>query len=501
MRVLFYNWADPHDAEGRGGGVSIYQRNLIDGLAARGGFETAFLSAGLVYDLRNRAPRIEQISTGPNPRYTLVNAGPVAPAHADFGGAAQLDHPATEAAFADFIERSGPWDVIHFNNLEGLPAQVLALRSRWPETRFVLSLHNYYPICPQVNLWHQERQSCDGFDKGARCVTCLPATANPRSVRLAYAVGTALARIGAGPQSLAYQKLFRPALGLAWRLARWLMRWRHRQTPASPEPPDGSLFKQRRARMVALINHNCDAVICVSKRVQQIAEQHGIAADKLQTLYIGTREADAWQRTTPRATFTQPDGTLRLAYLGYMRRDKGFYFLMQALLGLPHDLAARLHLTVAARNGDAEALRLLSELAPRLASLRHIDGYTHDGLDDLLEDVDLGVVPVLWEDNLPQVSIEMHARHIPLLTSDLGGAQEMGNCPDLQFRAGDTADFARALTRVLAGEVTQAQYWAKAMPPVTMAAHLDALTALYRETLHTRDPAPPAGKRRRRNSA
>ena len=46
-----------------------------------------------------------------------------------------------------------------------------------------------------------------------------------------------------------------------------------------------------------------------------------------------------------------------------------------------------------------------------------------------------GVVPVLWHDNLPQVAIEMHARHIPLLTSDMGGAQELGNCPEMVFAA------------------------------------------------------------------
>ena len=40
-------------------------------------------------------------------------------------------------------------------------AAVLALGAQWPEMRIVLSLHNYYPFCPQVNLWHAERETCD----------------------------------------------------------------------------------------------------------------------------------------------------------------------------------------------------------------------------------------------------------------------------------------------------------------------------------------------------
>lgn len=487
MRVLFYNWADYRDPEKRGGGVSVYQRNLIDALAGRDGVETAFLSSGLAHDLRPGAPRVVTLDAGDSPRHALVNSGVVAPSHADFGGAAQLDHPATEAAFAAFVERTGPWDVIHFNNLEGLPANVLTLRDRWPGTRFVLSLHNYYPFCPQVNLWFQERETCPGFDQGARCDGCLAVAPDPRSVRLVYAVGWGLSRIGAGPGTALFDHGFRPALGLAWRSLRRLVRLKRRLRPAPapaprPENPRAAHFAERRARMIALINRHCDRVLCVSDRVRQIAAGFGVDDARLHTLYIGTREAEAWRRTAPRQTFLQPDGTLRLAYLGYMRRDKGFHFLMQALASLPARIAQRLDLTVAARAGDAEAMELMATARLHLRRLTHRDGYSHDDLDALLAGVDLGLVPVVWEDNLPQVAIEMHARHIPLLTSDRGGARELGRCDDLVFRAGDAQDFARVLGRVLDGDVTPGHYWAASTEPVDMDRHVDALLALYRDT-------------------
>lgn len=489
MRILYYNWVDYRDPARRGGGVSVYQTNLIEGFAARGGVETAFLSAGVVHDLRPGKPRVITVQGGENPRYALVNSGVVAPAHAHFGGAAQLDHPPTEAAFAAFIERTGPWDVIHFNNLEGLPAQVLALRSRWPNTRFVLSLHNYYPFCPQVNLWHGEVETCPGFDAGRRCATCLTAQPEPRSVRLFYGVERALSRIGVTPGSVLHDKGFRPVLGLAWRTLRCLLRLRHRRRAAlaaSPAPArqrriDGAPFARRRARMIALINGHCDAVICVSDRVRQIAEEFGLDPARLHTRYIGTREAAQWPLTQPRDSLLRPDGTLRLAYLGYMRRDKGFYFLMRALTALSPEMARRVRLTVAAGTGEPDAMALMAQAAGALAELRHVNGYSHDQLEAILSDVDLGVVPVIWEDSLPQVAIEMHARHIPLLTSDRGGARELGRCPDLVFRAGDAQDFAAALARVLDGAVQPARYWDNTMPPVGMPEHLDALVALYRE--------------------
>ena len=35
------------------------------------------------------------------------------------------------------------------------------------------------------------------------------------------------------------------------------------------------------------------------------------------------------------------DGTITLGYLGYMRRDKGYFFLMKALQALPKKIRAR----------------------------------------------------------------------------------------------------------------------------------------------------------------
>ena len=169
VRVLYVNWVDYLDAEGRGGGVSLYQRNLM---AARPGPDTVFLAAGTAHDLRPGPPRWEPMRHGPDTdrarRVEIVNSGVMAPAHVSFGDPAQVGHPATEAVFLDFLARQGPFDVVHFNNLEGLPVTVLGLKARFPDTRVVLSLRNYYPVCPQVNLWWREKQNCGDFEGGKR---------------------------------------------------------------------------------------------------------------------------------------------------------------------------------------------------------------------------------------------------------------------------------------------------------------------------------------------
>lgn len=492
LRVLYYNWADYLDEEGRGGGVSQYQRALITALEDVPGVECCFLSSGLSHDLLAGKPRWEQVRHGPKVnrehRFELVNARPIAPGHNSFGNPAQIGHRATTAAFADFIAANGPFDVIHFNNLEGLPAEVLELKHQFPKTSIVLSLHNYYPLCPQVNLWYAESTTCRDFRDGQKCSSCLAPHPRQSLIRVVLAIAYQMKCFGLGPRNGLYRLLFGPGLRVAGRTIRLLrsvtrkLRARgreHGSIHADRPSQTAAQFRQRRTRMVGLINTHCDAVLGVSDRVCDIARRHGVRPELLQTVYIGTDQADRFQRTRPRSSLLRPDGTLKLCYLGYMRRDKGYEFLVEALSVLPDPIARRLHLVIAARPRTAADLDQLARLRPRFASLEHRAGYHRDELDTLLAEVDLGIVPPLWEDNLPQVALEMHARHIPLLTSDVGGVQEISNCPDFVFRAGDIAQFQDRLITLIDGDPSMQAYWRSARPPVGMATHVRELLAVY----------------------
>ncbi|MGR3624629.1 glycosyltransferase [Pseudophaeobacter sp.] len=491
MRVLYYNWVDYLDDENRGGGVSQYQRNVLRQLDKDEAVEAVFLSAGISYDLRHRPPRWERSRHGPaqdrHRRYEIVNSGVLSPAHFSFGNTAQVDDAKTLDCFYDFIEATGPYDVVHFNNLEGVPARVLELKSRWPQTRVIFSLHNYYPFCPQVNLWHQERETCTDFNGGQKCGQCLPNAHKERQLRLAHALAYRLKSAGVHPQSRLFQLLYQPSIRLGRRLSMALRAVKQLGSKSVPQRPGKqakliaahSRFASRRTAMVGLINDQCDKVLAVSDFTAGIARRYGVREELLETSYIGTSLAACFDETKPRPLVAQADGVLSIGYLGYMRRDKGFFFLLEALQSLPAPLAKRIRLVVAAGRGDAQTMAQLSQLGQNLAGLDYHDGYSHDDLPQILSQIDLGVIPVLWYDNLPQVAIEMHANHIPLLTSDLGGAQELSNCPEMVFKAGDIDSFQARLQALLAGEIDMGAYWAGARVPTSMADHLTALMQVY----------------------
>ena len=475
-RILHYNWVDYLDPEKRGGGVSLYQRNLMSASSD----EMRFLSAGISYDLLSRAPRWEQVRHGPDKdrerRFEIVNSGLLSPAHHAFGTAAHITHAATEKVFADFLEKTGPYQVIHFQNLEGLPAQALKAAKNHG-AMVVFSFHNYYPICPQVNLWQRETSLCEDYADGQACEGCVTNKHPAAHLRLANALSWHLKIWGINPGSPTFDRIFGIAMRVGRRLPKRLFA---RAAPAAKASesaqPKTNAFADRRAQMIELINTQCDVVLCVSDAVGRIAADYGIRPDLLQTSYIGTRHAELFAKTKPRPLKTEP---LSLAFLGYMRRDKGFFFLLDALETLPDDVLSRLRLVVAARRGDDRTMDRLDALRVRLGGLDHYDGYGHGDLENILYDVDVGLIPVLWHDNMPQVAIEMHARHIPLLTSDLGGAQELGNCPEMVFRAGDTQDFAKRIHMLLNEGLDAKAYWADARAPIDMQTHIEELHEIY----------------------
>ena len=61
-------------------------------------------------------------------------------------------------------------EVVQYNNLKGMHTNVLVLRVAFLNTRSVLSLHSYYPVCSQMNLWLKARENGLDFEVSSHCI-------------------------------------------------------------------------------------------------------------------------------------------------------------------------------------------------------------------------------------------------------------------------------------------------------------------------------------------
>ena len=442
MKVLLYNWVTHDDAEGRGGGVRIYHANLVRALARLPGVRVYTLSSGVSYDLLRRRVYIrERPKRKGTTDYEVVNSPVAAPAHAAFYSLdVYLRDTTLKGIVKNFLDAHGPFDVIQFDNLEGLTAGVLELKELYPATRFIYYMHNYNLICPQVNLWYAESRACDDYNEGKRCAVCLPRVINMREVKIAYAVSCGLQRVGIKPGSFVFRALYRHA-SLTKRVLRVIRRLGGGSAPTQAvirypasqtrnaraetsvlfaASSAGEIYRQYRLRNVGNVNDRFDRVLAVSQRVKELAVGFGIAASRISVVHIGTAFAE---RQVPIRVTDKHH--LKIAYLGYERRDKGFYHFLDALETLPRSAARKISLLIAAQLRSPKTLARIKHLAGEFHDVEIVDGYDHGSLERLLEDVDLGVVPVLWEDSLPQVAMEFVAHGVPVLSSDLGGAKEL----------------------------------------------------------------------------
>lgn len=459
MKILLYNWVNFDDVERRGGGVRVYHSNLVAELTKIPGASVYTLSSGIRYDLFNRRIYIrKRLGKDGVASFEVVNSPIAAPAHAAFYSLDDYLHDRTlKKVIQDFLETHGPFDVIQFDNLEGLTAGVLELKEQFPQTRFIYYMHNYNLVCPQVNLWFAEATTCDDYNNGKRCSICLPHYINMREVKIAHAISAFLQGIGIAHDSFLFRMVYRH-LPLAKRVVRLMRRlagsvrrkkrvtYRPSHLTAVPERPknliyssrsSGSIYQQYRTRNVLNVNNNFDHVLAVSNRVREIAVRFGIAERKVSVAYIGSR----FTKEKMPIRVLESDH-LKIAYLGYERKDKGFYHFVDALEAIPRSAARRISVLIAAKLQSDGILHRLKRLSVEFREFEIVDGYEHKTLKQLLSDVDLGIVPVLWEDNLPQVAIEFVSHGVPVLSSELGGAKELcGANRKFVYRHGNVRDF------------------------------------------------------------
>ncbi len=479
LKILYYNWVQFDDAENRGGGVTVYQRNIIDYL--KDNQDIYFLSSGITYSMKKGIyiQRTKNTFGTKVKSFEIVNSPILSPAFNSFNLVDKyLEDETILGIMVEFCQEHGPFDVIHFNNIEGLSQNVLKIKDYFPNTKIVLSIHNYYIFCPQVNLWKNESRCCLDNDNGRDCADCVHGCAPERFVKRCGILAYYLKRIGVKPRGYIWETSFRELPILFAKINR-LSRKKRKKEEVWTEMISSKVSEKYNhfcSGNIKLVNENVDLVLAVSNRVREIAIKRGINSEKIKTSYIGTKFADIQVRKCVADPYRK---CLKVIYMGYARNDKGFFFLLEALQKVPADYAKYIDLFFAVKTDDAGIRNRMKFLGKRYNSVSFKNGYSHKELKILLDDMNLGIVPVLWEDNLPQVAIELVSSGVPILTSDRGGAQELGNNKDFVYKATDKDDLVDHLTRIMNDRNLLEKFWANSMKMVTIKEHSEELLNYY----------------------
>lgn len=453
--IVFYNWTELDSNDG--GGVGVYMKNIVSKLSGTPDTRVVVISSGVEYDLSGKlSVRKVNNSLGVE-EYMIVNSPVLATMRqAEDNFKAYVEDHRLAETFVELLKSLGRIDVIHFNNIEGLSAECLKVKEHFPDTKVIFSAHNYCAICPQVNLWKNDRENCLDNADCENCRNCFEHLRCGNSRRrkvITHSFNNNAVRFVLSKASGLYSKIF------------------------EKEKTYGiNYYKEFINTNIELLNRYTDCVLAVSRRVGELLVRAGVDESKIRISYIGNEFSDNKVGHCVADPYAKIFG---LIYLGPMRYDKGFYFLLDALEAVPAEYKKQLSVTFASRITDSAAADRIRALGTDFAEIKLIDGYKRDELPALLADKNLGVVPILWEDNLPQVTIEMVASGVPVLTGDLGGAKEIAENSDFVFNSGNKEDFCKKLCAIMDNRASLNDFYARELRLVTMDEHIAELKELF----------------------
>lgn len=461
MKILLYNWASIYS--NLGGGVNVYIKNIIPQLIQKG-HDVYFLSSGVTYTRDKKMRITQQPDWNGCHCFEIINSPVVAPAHSMFN---HIDQTITNIDIKSLVHnflRTHNFDIIHFNNIEGLSIDILDLKKENPETKFIYSFHNYNCVCPQVNLWHSEFENCINNNDYMKCVNCVIPNDLEKEIekRICRTDPIYLRKI-----RFFYRHILKNIIP---------QKKQRENIPQFKSFQNQSFqYKNYVETLVTKINQNIDELISVSQRTKEVVCKRGIRNSHHSVLYIGTKFAELPYKNKE---FSNTED-ITIAYIGYMRHDKGYYYLLYLLEKIDINIARKINFIVAARTNNTHEINRLQQLSQRLKSVIFHNGYTHDNLSSILEKAELGIVPVLWEDCLPQVVYEFVCNGIPVLSSDLGGAKEIANNSKFFYKSKCIDDFENKLAFLLQNKQELKSFFSSGIRPLTINEHINELTNLY----------------------
>jgi glycosyltransferase involved in cell wall biosynthesis len=342
-------------------------------------------------------------------------------------------------------------DVLHVNGGYLLGGAV-------PEAAFelgiptVLTLHDYWFMCPRIILLRPSGARCDGPVAPARCAWCM------LSDRRRYSLPDRWLWGGLGDL---FVRLNRSQVA-----ARVLGTSSHLEAMA-----------ERRVYLKQVLER-MDAVVSPSRFLIEKVQEYGFAPRRMVYQPLGLDEPPALSSKAGE----RPE-RLRIGYLGQLAPHKGVHLLLTAFHGLAGPCELTLHGDVSATDPYQQRLLRVARGNP---SIRFAGPYPNRLVSQVLSELDVVVVPSVWHEIGPTVMAEAHAARTPVVASRLGGMAELivHGENGLLFEAGNSKDLRAQLQRLLDEPALLSRLRRGIQPVPTLAEERTALVALYESLLH-----------------
>jgi glycosyltransferase involved in cell wall biosynthesis len=235
---------------------------------------------------------------------------------------------------------------------------------------------------------------------------------------------------------------------------------------------------ERKDLIVSRLNQ-VERIVVPTRMMERLLIGHGVDACRISYSAFGM-ECHSPARRRERSG---PGFPLRVGYIGTLAPHKGCHVLVEAFNGLEDGAAT---LRIYGRETDfPDYARELRRIANGNRRIEFPGGFPNERIGEVIADLDVMVVPSLWQENSPLVIYSAQAFGCPVIGSDVEGIVEVvrDGVDGLIFRRGDAEALRGKLRLTIDEPQLLGMLSARAPSPKTMIAYVNELTAIWMESL------------------
>lgn len=326
------------------------------------------------------------------------------------------DNPRVAGFFNDYLNELRP-DIVHVTSCYTLSASVIKTAQQ-AGIPVVLTLTDFWFVCPSVNLLRSNGELCDGRVAPFECLECI--FHGSRVFRLLSWLPSRSAR-----ESILTSLSNRPRLSRLQGLRGM------------------ALDVTERRRVLQEMLCLSDWVIAPSHFLAEMYIQYGCRVP----IHIQPSGQDlSWLNSY---SGKKPSATIRFGYLGQVKPHKGVHILLEAFQQLPCD--DPVSLSIFGKLSEPEYTKELHQIAGSHPRISFKTPLPHEQVGEAFSTIDFLVVPSLCYENNPLVIQEAFASNTPVIASKLGGMSEFVKDEEngLLFEAGNARVLAEKLYRLV----------------------------------------------------
>ncbi len=301
-------------------------------------------------------------------------------------------------------------EIIHIHTLMGLNKELIAAAQKL-NIKTIFTSHDYFGICPKVNLIDLKGSICTNYDNGKNCIEC---NTNGYSKWLVILM-----------QSKTYRGLKNSSILKKLRAYKQTLIIKKNRNLSESEQvqekcnninvnlkPSADEYINLRKYYIDILN-NID-FIHYNSTVSKYAYEKYIDNVNSKVLNI-THSNIKDNRIKKHISSNEP---LKITYIGSIEKYKGLFFLLDVLERLMKNNINEWHLNVYGRNVNIKAGKFMGKVK--------IKGtYDYGELEDIFKNTDVLIVPSIWYETFGYIALEAFSYGVPVILTDLVGFKDM----------------------------------------------------------------------------